>query len=264
MRSPTLIPELDPYLLAILVSYCLCSFSLASWLHARWLSATQFDFYAVYAAVLALTVSAGFLLLGGAWVGTASAFGLILAWPLGAALGLLAERLDRGIVRRLARGEGAQRSRPRVVDAQSRTRIVSQVSPLTRATSRGLRTAKSHRLAPENLKPSLSLMLIIAALEELIFRGLLLGLATLSPNLWIYGACVLGTLAVFACSHIQFGWPHVFGKAPLGALCLLATLISGNVLTAVVAHVFFNLRAFWALRSQPVISATPDARHVLL
>ncbi len=259
MRShiPTL--ELDPYELTILVSFCLSSFSLASWLHTRWLLDTKVDFFRVYFALLASIVMGGFWLIGWRWSFDVSAGWIAFSLPAGAGLGLLAERLDRRIVRRLLRRTGLRPATPHSVNVQGRTHIVSQTPPVVQRKNRGLRTIKSHQVTAEALRPTLALMLCIAALEELIFRGLLLQLAELSPSLWVYGTFVVGTLVVFACSHIQFGWAHVFGKAPLGALCLLVTLVSGSVVGAIVAHAFFNFRAFTAIRNQSVTATPPES-----
>lgn len=259
MRSHILTLELDPYELTILVSFCLSSFSLASWLHTRWLSDTKVDFFRVYAALLASIVLGGFWLIGWRWSFDVSAVWIALSLPVGAVLGLLAERLDRRIVRCLLRRHGLRPATAHSVNVQRRTHIVSQMPPSMQRKNRGLRAIKSHHMIAEALRPTLALMLCIAAMEELIFRGLLLQLAELSPSLWVYGTCVVGTLVVFACSHIQFGWVHVLGKAPLGALCLLVTLVSGSVVGAIVAHALFNFRAFTAIRDQSVAGTPPES-----
>jgi membrane protease YdiL (CAAX protease family) len=260
MKSPIPILEADSFGLVILVVYSLCSFSLASTLHSRWLAKRNVDFFLVYTAVLVLTVAWGCALLGFGWMAGGTPLWWALGLPLGGGLGLLAERLDRAIVRRFARRNLAGSGRPARLDSQARTRVVTQVTPLTRPSRRGVRSVQSHHLAVENLRPVLWSMVTIAILEELVFRGVLVQLCFLVGDAYLRGALLLLTTVVFALSHIQFGWPHVWGKAPLGLFALLATLLTGSILPAILAHLLFNVRAWQALRNQPVINQRTGTR----
>jgi membrane protease YdiL (CAAX protease family) len=88
------------------------------------------------------------------------------------------------------------------------------------------------------------LLLVIAALEEFIYRGLLIGVCFLLPNGGLMTFALIGNIVAFALSHIWFGWPHVLAKFPLSVVTTAVTLVMGTILPAIIAHLFFNA-IFW-------------------
>jgi hypothetical protein len=95
----------------------------------------------------------------------------------------------------------------------------------------------------------------IGALEELDYRGALVGACFLVPSTALRTAALAASVAAFALSHIWFGWPHVAAKVPLGVLTMAAALVAGSVVPAVVAHVVFNVAVARALRNESAASS---------
>jgi len=83
-------------------------------------------------------------------------------------------------------------------------------------------------------------LILIGALEEIIFRGFLVESCFLIPQSVLRAAALAGTVALFAAGHVQFGWTQVFAKLPLGALALVSVLLLKTVLPAIVIHTMFN------------------------
>jgi hypothetical protein len=104
------------------------------------------------------------------------------------------------------------------------------------------------------------LLAAVAALEELLFRGVVVDLARAIPWTPVAIAALLASLVAFAASHVALGWAEMLAKLPLGAAALGAVLLLGSVAPAIVAHVLFNLRAWAAAAPAPRRPDTPAAR----
>jgi membrane protease YdiL (CAAX protease family) len=86
-------------------------------------------------------------------------------------------------------------------------------------------------------------LLGIAILEEVIYRGILLGTAfDFGGKLSLILAIIL-QLVLFCLAHLAFGWAHVLTKAPLGILCTIFAL-SNSLQAAAAIHLAFNY-SFW-------------------
>lgn len=94
----------------------------------------------------------------------------------------------------------------------------------------------------------LALLVAVAALEEVLFRGVLVDLCLALRRPAVVSICLAGTVAVFALSHVHWGWSEVLAKAGLGTLALLSVMSLETVAPAVVAHVVFNTSAWLAAR----------------
>jgi membrane protease YdiL (CAAX protease family) len=88
----------------------------------------------------------------------------------------------------------------------------------------------------------LSSLVLIAGLEEVIYRGWLLQACRLVPSTLLSAVAVGASLLAFSLVHLRFGWTHVLAKTPLGTLALAGVLVTGSVVAAIVAHVEFNVR----------------------
>jgi membrane protease YdiL (CAAX protease family) len=102
---------------------------------------------------------------------------------------------------------------------------------------------------------TLALLVIVAALEEVLFRGVLVDLCLALDQSWLTAACLAGTVIVFAASHVYWGWSQVFAKGLLGVFALISVLSLGTVVAAVVAHVLFNGHVWLVSRAE-----APDSR----
>lgn len=253
---PTLIPDTQSYATAALAVAAPSSIALASHIHVRWLDHRGVRTIPVHTAVLAVVAAFGVVLLGGGVLAQGGGLGLIAALPLGAVLGLavihLDTRISRMILRRRAAGAGvAARPAPPVRGVRvrsagltaSRERGPTSVSTSRRGTAP---TAGAPRQAwrpnrrDTDLRIGLGWLLAVAVLEELVFRGVLVRLALLPPSTALRIAALAGGVLAFAFSHVFFGWGQALAKLPLAVLSVLAVLLTGNVLAAVIGHAVFN------------------------
>lgn len=267
MRSPTLIPDGGVYGIAILVAYGLSCFFLAAYIHSRINPLGGIPFYSVYAGAMALTILWGFLIfdipeiLGTSWIAW------IAAVPVGLAAGWAAGRGDRAILRYLLRRSLLQgkraggklartRQTERGMDLQARSTYKPTMTRSTRRRFAGLGKQQEWLRAMEDPKLEHGLILLVAALEEVIYRGLLLRTCFLLPGKVFPWIAVAGLLTAFSLSHIRFGWPQVLAKLPLGVLATISALCLGTVLPAMVAHMVFN-EGIWRDRKNQIEFARP-------
>lgn len=161
----------------------------------------------------------------------------LMAVPLGLAAGLGAGWADRRVVRslsrRMRRGGSGRRGMVQGATAQQGIRNLGG------GWGRGTMT--------------LPTAVVVAALEEVLYRGVLLELGRRVDG--IGGILLVGASTIwFALAHVGFGWMHVWSKFPLSVLALGVTLSSGTVLAGVVAHSVFNLGVMHDQRRRWVIA----------
>lgn len=258
------IPEGDSYGVALALIYGLGALPLSALCHARWLAGRGLGFPATYLCVLALVNLWGFVVVGEGVLlphgrGAASA-----AVVTGVAAGWLAQQNDRMIIRYALRRNASVRS---VATAEKMAGV-----PFRQGANAGLQAnsalagqARNRRkLAPQRLAegwgdwrlavsdstPGLFGLAAGGALEELSYRGFILQICLQAPSVLLRTAGLVATTAVFALSHIWFGWAHVTGKAALGVLALGLALGFQSVVPAIVAHVTFNVLAWRDLTGQ--------------
>lgn len=90
---------------------------------------------------------------------------------------------------------------------------------------------------------SLTVILALAVLEELIFRGYLIQYCHFFPGL-IAKVILILTVIVFGISHASFGLLQMVSKAILGCVCTLAVLLFHTILPALIIHGYLNWAAF--------------------
>jgi hypothetical protein len=212
-------PDLGAYAVAVLVLNGLGAPSLAAMLQRRLASVACISYGHVYLAVLlAVCVWGAFcfnfrLLIG-------ANYGLIASLPIGLVAGHLAFTADRAILRRARSvgSAGAKHSHSRLQSAD-----VTFDSGFT-----------------------LWSLLFVAVLEEIVFRDWYIEACRLIPLAGLRWAALIGSVLAFALLHLKFGWCDVIAKLPLGALALLAVLLTGSLLAPGAAHLYFNWR-YWRL-----------------
>ncbi|MGH8905167.1 MAG: CPBP family intramembrane glutamic endopeptidase [Egibacteraceae bacterium] len=106
------------------------------------------------------------------------------------------------------------------------------------------------RLTVSDSTPGLFGLASGGALEELSYRGFIAQICLQAPSVLLRAAALVATTAVFALSHVWFGWAHVAGKAALGIIALGLALSFQSVVPAMVAHVIFNTLAWRDLPRQ--------------
>ena len=82
---------------------------------------------------------------------------------------------------------------------------------------------------------------MVAVLEEIIFRGYLTTIALNLSNFSLSLLALISIILVFAFNHINLGIISVITKFLLGIVCLLSFLITHTILTPVFIHVTFNI-----------------------
>lgn len=233
------------YRLAVLVLLALGSLSVASQIARRWFPGSQRVFLAVYAATLALVAAWAVPL-----VAQASVFGnepmrWLAGLLVGVPLGLSALWADRLILRTLI--PARRRRRPSVRQPSADPSHGYQVrstgwipGEAASKADRPARAALTDFTALPTGAATVVLLLVVGALEEVVYRG---DLARLSLNLrymLLAGVCLTATVVFFGLLHASFGWRHAVAKTSLGALALLGALGTGTVLCAVSVHLVFN------------------------
>ncbi|MEU1121530.1 CPBP family intramembrane glutamic endopeptidase [Streptomyces sp. NPDC005879] len=247
-----------PLLAATVVVLGLASMTVAAHLHTRWAGLRRLPMLGLHLGVCALTVLGGAALLGTGVlrpVRDAGWAGLVAGLLLGPAVGYAATGADRSVTRWWGRraGHAVRDDRPvalRSGHARPAGVAVGGAAPAGRRT--GLIEARND-FAPTSadLRVHLPLLLAVAAAEELVYRGVLLGLALRAGPAVVVAGAVLGVQLVFAASHVFFGWGQVLSKLPLAALCTAAVLLTGTVLPAVTGHALFNLLVWRYHRARP-------------
>ena len=226
MSSLIRIPDVERYATAILLLAGLGSSTLAIVVRQQLARFGAVGFFPSYALVLALVAA------GAAAIGRTlpllphSLGGALVSLPLGLVCGAAAFFADRAITRAWFR----RQLRRRTTRSSSSFRAAAAAVPPRAADD-----------APR------AWLVTVGALEEIAFRGALLGWALTLPSPALSFAVVAAITIVFALTHVQFGWIHVLAKLPLSLITVAVSLATGSVLAAVLAHMFFNDRVWLEL-----------------
>lgn len=228
------------YLTAILVLNALGAPGVAAMMHRTWAARRGVRYPYLYAGVLGLVA-----LWGAGFLDTRTLVGEPSGWwaaiPVGFAAGHAATCADRAIVLLLIRRSG----------------LIGQTYHLAAPVVRqGTYVSPATTSQPDDWG-GLPLLVTVAVLEEIVFRGWLLQLARdLPPGPWQIAFLAL-TIAGFALLHIRFGWEHVLSKIPLGVISLVTVSVTGSVLPGVVTHVWFNIQVWRERRNTTAGTHSP-------
>jgi hypothetical protein len=216
MTLLTLTPDLRAYVVAAVAVYSLACAPTAALVQSLWPTQRRPAFLPVYVGTLvavAAVAAVALRLPGLRWS----------SWTLAALLvglfaGEVAVRADAWIRRRLTR----------------RARYTPVMRPAVAA-------------PPTAAHATLALLLAVAVVEEVLYRGVLVDLSLELP-VAAAAACIAATVLAFAAAHVYWGWIEMLAKLPLGLAALAASLPFRVVLGAIAAHVVFNTRAWLAAR----------------
>ncbi|WP_066944192.1 CPBP family intramembrane glutamic endopeptidase [Microtetraspora fusca] len=262
---PTPIPDTRAYALTALALLSLSCLTLAAHLHTRWAWVRRLPLLAVHVLLMSALVLAGAALLGPMALlqpvpeHPAGWWGLPSGALVGFALGLLIIRVDRAITTSWRRSSTppARPQPPRMTAARPAGFAASGTGLSERRRTGLVRARNDYAPTRSDLQVRLELLVAVAVGEELVFRGLLTRLALLLADGPLVVAGLAVAAAVFACSHVFFGWVQVLAKIPLAVAACAATLLTGNVLAAIVCHVVFNVWVWRYRRSEPVARRVP-------
>jgi membrane protease YdiL (CAAX protease family) len=251
---------LHDYAVALVVLAGLSALTIAAHIHARWLTGRKIALMPIYTLVMVLVVIGAVALLGWRDLIGDSMFGWLCAPVLGPLVGYAIIQLDTAIVRgysdrmRQARlgGSSSAMNAGRPGPARIRPAGVALQADVPKRRTVGVTQVSNHfRPTAEDFRFRLSWLIAVAVLEELIFRGALLRLALHLP-MSLAIVAISSVIAMFALSHIFFGWVQVLAKTPLSIIATAVTLLTGTVGAAVVAHVFFNWHVWYRRRNLAV------------
>lgn len=190
-----------------------------------------------YAATLGLLSTVALVVLGGWVLGDPSPVQLVLAVPVGVAGGIAAIRAD-GAIRSAVR----RRHPPRTRIGSARMPIADASTTRAQAMLRPDFVASGGRADRARVA---SLLGLVGALEEVLYRGVLLSLALELPSPGLIALGVGLGVSAFALSHVELGAEEVLAKVPLSLLTTASVLALHTVAPAIVIHVLFNLHG-WA------------------
>jgi hypothetical protein len=265
MPVHTLIPDARTYGLAVFIMYTFGGLGVAAQMSSSRLNALGVGFFEARIFILAFTIFWGIAVFGPGVVPVGAAagdpLGVALLVAVGALVGATSRLADRGILRWIYRRRFHLKSGS--VAAVGRTVSRTQPAPgyklLKTASDRGFYGNRSRGLIREIREESgrgdrgryreLPMIMAIAMLEEILFRGVVIGACRSTPYPMLEGAGILGMVLLFAGLHVQFGSSHVLSKLPLSALATCAVLATNSVVPAICAHLLFNM-SVWHDRSQ--------------
>jgi hypothetical protein len=242
MKLLTLTPEAEAYATAAIAVLSVSCAALAGHLH-RLIGAGAASFLPLYAGLMAAVAVGALAVVEVPAITDQDWTTALLAAPVGLTAAALAVVGETFVRRRVA-------SAPRVGLRRPLAHAVRDADPAS--------LVRPDRGARDGRTALLVMLVLVGALEEVLFRGVVLDLALAIPWTPVAVVALLASLVAFAASHVALGRTEMVAKLPLGAATLAAALLLGSVAPAIVAHVAFNLRA-WAARA-PAQAERPAAR----
>lgn len=269
-----LIPESQTYMTVAFILIALSNQAIISLVHARWLILKGFKVISVSTLFKGLIVAWGFyfipinMLMQGFY---ATYFLSIFA---GVILGYLSMRLEETLIRRWARSHLLNNTIVSVNNDLGSLLCGALFEPVLLKLSSnkvkknrvsGIRQGSNNMLMSSESYHFLFLPLVLTALfEELIYRGFLpiLCLELHCPILMIIA--VIGVSLAFSFSHINFGALQVMTKIVFSFSMLISVILTHNLLTAISAHLCFNILTWRYLKGQSMINTRHRPEQIAL
>jgi membrane protease YdiL (CAAX protease family) len=247
MKLLTPTPDGQAYLIALVAVSALACAPVAELVRTVWPTRPRPPFVPVYVGILAAVAVLAVATLNLPSLTQSSPAALVGSLLVGLPAGFAASWCDRSVRRVIwesrRRAEAVDGTRPR------------PLVPLGAAAPQ-LSLPMSETDTGEFRPSSLGALVAVAALEEVLFRGVLIDLSReLSPE--FAAICIAASLLVFAGSHVYWGWEEVIAKLPLGVAALVVSLPFRAVIGAVAAHAVFNAQSWLATRA----AGTPTTRR---
>jgi len=245
MSALILTHDLHWYLLTTTVVLGVGGSTVATRLHQRWLAVHGVSFTVVYGVTLIVAIVCGTLTL----YGVPLLLPPVVQWPVDIALGMVvgwgAFVADRAINRRCQRRELGRRPSQAAASGGEQRVWRAMAAPAN---------------APAGEPASRRDLLVIAVLEEVVFRGVLVRFALSMDATPLIGALLVAIAGVFALEHLHFGWSHVAGKLPFSAVVTIGAVVLGSSVMPIAAHVMLNLLVFRHLRETSRLTVHRMAR----
>lgn len=255
MKSLTLIPNSETYGLTLLLLLILSSFSLSSLIYFKWCRQSRFGIVDIHCIVKGIIVCFGLFLFPLLDLFYCSFLKLTLATITGIAIGFLHVNLEFFLSRKMFRKTLFQKETP------SKTQDMHNVGTVKRKSLFSKQEPSSKEKETVNVPSyssfSLSSVLLVAFLEEVLFRGFLLQYLFAIPSFFFIPALLLASF-LFGASHLNMNNTQFLSKT-LFSLSLFAEVILCKTLFAsVLSHLVFNYLSYshlQQLRRSPVASS---------
>lgn len=233
MLIPIPIHSLSSYALVSLTNLTLGSFFIASHIYQNWLRKKNLSLLDANALIKGIFVIFGFTLINPETI-FPTTFGFELVYLFcGCIIGIGYYKFESWALRILPQF------------------AFSPVDSSPRKTN-NIRNVLSKKSRPVSNKPNQQSYLsggIVAAFEEILFRGFVTVICLGLPNMILSTAGLILVSIIFALSHINLGYQHVITKLILGGICLFSFLLTGDITTSIAVHLTFNILAIHKIRS---------------
>jgi hypothetical protein len=228
MSDHILTRDLQDYLLVTAVALGVGGSTVATRFHQRWLAKRHMSFTVVYSVTLIVAITCGTLALRTIPLLLPPLLHVPIDLGLGFIIGRGAFAIDRAINRRWQRSDRGRPTQP--VAPRTEQRVWRATEAVTRA--------------PTGEPESRTNLVLIAVLEEAVFRGVLVRAALSVSSVPLTIALLGGIAGVFALEHLPFGWSHVAGKIPFSIAVTAGAVLLGSSIMPIVAHTTLNLLVF--------------------
>src|SRR5262249_9157741 len=97
---------------------------------------------------------------------------------------------------------------------------------------------------PDFTDYSIAAVIIVAVVEEFLFRGFMITIALSLTNRSAMVLVILATLLLFAFSHVSSSLNEFKCKLPLSIFTTIGFIVTGTLLSAIITHVILNIYAY--------------------
>lgn len=224
------------YAIASLINLTLGSFFVCIHIYDKWLKQFNYTLMDVNALIKGLTVFLGFLIISPSTLFNGDLFVELNSAILGCTIGYIFFKFELLAIK--------------IFPYQKRLDLGGE-SIVTKTTVNNIRNAfkkKAKGISPKKNQYSYLSTGLVGIAEEVLFRGFLTILCISISDFNLSIACLLLVNFIFALSHINLGYLHIFTKFVLGAICLISFLVLESIVISMVIHATFNLLAIKKLR----------------
>ena len=231
MYIHTLSHDVAIYCRVLIVVTCYSASALAAHISSRLRHQSGSSFILLYGSMLLAVIAFQWIVSGPrAVLGSAHSWQLLLlSLPVCGWLGYLTYAAEKKLVHALYKARSAALP------------VASPFDAAPRARSKKLAYGKAGFTRIQDT--GMSMLLLLAILEELVYRGVLMGIIWQIPHGGIIRGIALAAIVVaFAASHIVFGLENMISKIVLSSMTTASAIVLGNVMGAIVIHLAFNYR----------------------
>lgn len=216
------------YLICIILLAGMSGSSIASHFHERWLARWGISFYRAYIVILMLVFLMSLVVID--YTPFAVGYLEIIAGVIaGLCLGWIIFKIDLSLSRKYSR------------HVFKNNNIRQAPNPETRFAQAVSTDKKTAETAIEKQQvPFMLELILIGAMEELVFRLLIFALMIAMASQILAGVLFVVSFVLFLGAHLNYGWHQVFIKIPLALLTFISLVLTYNILIAIVAHCLLN------------------------